>query len=212
MVLLVAHGVVSHRKIVQTTRHVTCKAMSKEARIDCCLGLAMVVLLAIVLVSGGSLMHARMAEGLIFDDTVGTPAFITDGWLAADVTLSGLRQKPQVTISTQTDFGSSVYCESTFPRTDCVVRLPKALLGGANQVSVELGDQIWTLSTTFSGTKDLVLDGVSKIFRLGSRNVTAKMEWEDFPYLVPGSNHVAVFINTVGITRGVEIKYRPTFL
>ena len=68
------------------------------------------------------------------------------------------------------------------------------------------------LSTTFSGTKDLVLDGVSKIFRLGSRNVTAKMEWEDFPYLVPGSNHVAVFINTVGITRGVEIKYRPTFL
>ena len=76
MVLLVAHGVVSHRKIVQTTRHVTCKAMSKEARIDCCLGLAMVVLLAIVLVSGGSLMHARMAEGLNFDDTVGTPAFI----------------------------------------------------------------------------------------------------------------------------------------
>jgi hypothetical protein len=75
VVQLVAHGVVSHRKIVQTTRHVTCKAMSKEARIDCCLGLAMVVFLAIVLVSGGSLMHARMAEGLSLDDTVGTPAF-----------------------------------------------------------------------------------------------------------------------------------------
>lgn len=75
VVLLVVHGVVSHRKIVQTTRHVTCKAMNKEARIDCCLGLAMVVFLAIVLVSGGSLMHARMAEGLSFDDTVGTPAF-----------------------------------------------------------------------------------------------------------------------------------------
>ena len=49
MVLLVAHGVVSHRKIAQTTRHVACKGMSRETRIDCCLGLAMVVLLAIVL-------------------------------------------------------------------------------------------------------------------------------------------------------------------
>lgn len=39
VMLLVAHGVVSHRKIVQTTRHMTCKSMSKEARIDCCLGL-----------------------------------------------------------------------------------------------------------------------------------------------------------------------------
>ena len=167
-----------------------CKAVSGKAELDL----------------GDGFLYACVLKDL------GTPAFITDGWLAADVTLSGLRQKPQVTISTQTDFGSSVYCESTFPRTDCVVRLPKALLGGADQVSVELGDQIWTLSTTFSGTKDLVLDGVSKIFRLGSRNVTAQMEWEDFPYLVPGSNHVAVFINTVGITRGVEIKYRPTFL
>lgn len=76
VVLLIAHGVVSHRKIVQTTRHVTCKSMSKEARIDCCLGLAMVVFLAIVLVSGGSLMYARMAEGLSFDETAGTPAFV----------------------------------------------------------------------------------------------------------------------------------------
>ena len=76
VVLLVAHGVVSHRKIAQTTRHVACKGMSRETRIDCCLGLAMVVLLAIVLVSGGSLMHARMAEGLSFDDTVGTSAFV----------------------------------------------------------------------------------------------------------------------------------------
>jgi uncharacterized membrane protein len=76
VVLLVAHGVVSHRKIAQTTRHVACKGMGRETRIDCCLGLAMVVLLAIVLVSGGSLMHARMAEGLSFDDTVGTPAFV----------------------------------------------------------------------------------------------------------------------------------------
>jgi threonine/homoserine/homoserine lactone efflux protein len=76
VVLLIAHGVVSHRKIVQTTRHVTCKSMSKEARIDCCLGLAMVAFLAIVLVSGGSLMHARMAECLNFDETAGTPAFV----------------------------------------------------------------------------------------------------------------------------------------
>ena len=143
---------------------------------------------------------------------LGRPAFITDGWLAADVTLAGLRQKAQVTISTQTDIGSAIYCESTFPRTDCVIRLPRALLGGAEQVAVELGDNVWFLTTTFNGSEDLVLDGVHKIYLLGGRNVTAQMDWEDFPYLVPGSNPVSVYINTIAVTRGVEITYRPTLL
>lgn len=142
----------------------------------------------------------------------GAPVFITDGYLTVDVTFRGFRQKPAVTISAQTDFGASIRCLSTFPRTDCVIRLPKALLGGASQVSVELGEHAWYLTTAFTGTQDLVLDGVNKIFLLGGKNVTAKMTWEDFPYLVPGENPVGVYINTIGVTRGVEITYRPTFL
>ena len=134
------------------------------------------------------------------------------GWLSADVTFTGLRQKEEVTVSTQSDIGAGVVCQSTFPRTDCVIRLPRALLNGASQVAVELGDQSWFLTMPFTGNQDLVLDGVNKIFLLGGQNVTAQMDWEDFPYLVPGHNSVAVFINTVGVTRGVEIKYRPTFL
>ena len=155
---------------------------------------------------GDGFLYASVLKDL------GAPAFITDGWLSADVTFTGLRQKEEVTVSTQSDIGAGVVCQSTFPRTDCVIRLPQALLNGASQVAVELGDQSWFLTMPFTGNQDLVLDGVNKIFLLGGQNVTAQMDWEDFPYLVPGHNSVAVFINTVGVTRGVEIKYRPTFL
>lgn len=156
-----------------------------------------------------------LGDGFLYACAVkdlGRPAFITDGWLAADVTLAGFRQKAQVTISAQTDFGAAIYCASTFPRTDCVITLPQALLGGAEQVAVELGSNQWFLNAAFTGTQDLVLDGVNKIFLLGGQNVTEQMDWEDFPYLVPGNNAVAVYINTIGVTQGVEITYRPTFL
>lgn len=142
---------------------------------------------------------------------LGTPAFIADGYLTTDVTFRGMRQKPQVTISTETDFGASIACASTFPRTDCVIRLPQSLLGGADRVSVELGTNSWYLEHSFTGSQELVLDGVNKIFLLGGENITAKMDWEDFPYLTPGENPIGVYINTIGVTRGVEISYRPTF-
>lgn len=72
---LVAHGVVSHRKIVRTTRRVACKGMATSSRVDCCLGLAMAALLVVALASGGSLMRARMAAGLSFEEAAATPAF-----------------------------------------------------------------------------------------------------------------------------------------
>lgn len=76
VVCIVVHGVISHQKIVQTTKRVASSSMRKAARIDCCLGLAMVVLLVAIFWSGTSLMHIRMAEGLDFGAVAGTPAFI----------------------------------------------------------------------------------------------------------------------------------------
>jgi hypothetical protein len=156
-----------------------------------------------------------LGDGFVYACCVtdlGSPSFITDGWLTVDVTLQGMRQKPAVTISGKTEIGAALYCESTFPRTDCTIRLPKALLGGANLVQVELGDNSWYLKMNFTGGQDLVLDGIQKIFTLGGENVTAQMQWEDFPYLVPGTNPVSIYINTIAVTQGVEITYRPTFL
>lgn len=143
---------------------------------------------------------------------LGKPVFLTDECFTVDVTFQGFRQGPEIVLSTQTDLGSSVFCPSTFPRTDCKITFPKALLGGAKQVAVTLGANSWYLKTAFTGTQDLVLDGVNKIFLLGGNNVTAQMTWEDFPYLVPGENLIAVYINTIGVTRGVELAFRPTYL
>ncbi len=142
----------------------------------------------------------------------GHPAWLRDDWLTSDVTLLGIRQKATVTFSTKTDIGSSISCMSTFPRTDCTITLPASLLDGATLATVTLGDNTWSLPCTFTGSQDLVLDGVNKIYLLGGENVTAQMEWEDFPYLVPGDNPIAVYINSYGVTRGIELKYRPTFL
>lgn len=142
----------------------------------------------------------------------GKPAWISDGWLSVDVTLRGLRQKPAVTISAESTIGAAVTCESTFPRTDCVLTLPNAILRGAELVNVILGDNQWFLQTQFPSPSELVLDGVNKIFKLNGANITAQMQWEDFPYLVPGENAIGVYINTIGVTRGVELTYRPTFL
>lgn len=143
---------------------------------------------------------------------LGQPQWICDGWMSVDVTFQGLRQKPQVTISAASTLGATISCQSTFPRTDCVIRIPKAVLGGATQAQVVLGKNKWLLNMSFSAEAELVLDGVNKVFLLDGQNVTAQMDWEDFPYLVPGENPFGVYINTIRITRGVELTYRPTFL
>ena len=143
---------------------------------------------------------------------LGSPVFITDGWLAADVTLRGMRHKPEVVISPETALTETIFCESTFPRTDCVVRLPGTLLAGASQASVLLGGNYWSLSTAFTGTEDLILDGIHKIYRLGDGNITARMDWEEFPYLTPGDNVLRVRVDGAAVTQGVEIRYRPTYL
>lgn len=143
---------------------------------------------------------------------LGQPQWICDGWMSVDVTFRGLRQKPQVTISATSAFGTAIQCASTFPRTDCTITIPKLLLAGATQAEVVLGRNRWLLNMDFSSQAELVLDGVNKVFLLNGENVTAQMDWEDFPYLVPGENPIGVYINTLGVTQGIELTYRPTFL
>lgn len=143
---------------------------------------------------------------------LGDPQWISDGWMSVDVTFRGLRQKPQVTISAASTIGAAIQCASTFPRTDCTITIPKALLAGATQAQVVLGQNKWLLNMNFSSEAELVLDGVNKVFLLNGENVTAQMDWEDFPYLVPGENPIGVYINTLGVTQGIELTYRPTFL
>ncbi|MGN0070564.1 MAG: hypothetical protein ACI361_01850 [Atopobiaceae bacterium] len=75
-IVLVVHAVQAHKKIAVTTRNVTKKFMDPRTRLDCCLGIAMLVFLVAALVGGGSLMHMRIAERMSFEDAQGTAAGI----------------------------------------------------------------------------------------------------------------------------------------
>lgn len=70
---VVVHAAQAHRKVVATTRNVAKKSMNRGAKLDCCMGLAMMLFLIAALLSGGSLMHMRMVEGLSFDEVAATP-------------------------------------------------------------------------------------------------------------------------------------------
>ena len=156
-----------------------------------------------------------LGDGYIYPACVtdfGTPAWITEGYFAVDVTFRAMRQKPTEILTVATDPRASVHCSSTFPRTDCILTLPQALLGGADEVQVVLGENRWGFREDFTGAQTLVLDGVNKTFLLDGKVITPRANWEDFPYLVPGDNRVEVLVNTIGVTVEAVIQYRPTFL
>lgn len=140
----------------------------------------------------------------------GAPEWITDQWMSVEVTLRGMRHRPEVVLTMETALGETVNCLSTYPKTDCVVTL--TVPAGTEETCVRLGALEWYLTKPVTKDAVLVLDGVSKRFLLDGKNITAQMTWEDFPYLIPGENSVAVFLDTIGMTRGVELRYRPTFL
>lgn len=105
---------------------------------------------------------------------------------------------------------AAMYCLSNVAKTDCVIRVPSAHIFGAPDLTVWLNGASWHYSPEIGG--DMVLDGVNKIFTVGGKNVTNRMEWENFPYLVPGANRITVSTAGVVLSSAVEIAYTPTFL
>lgn len=129
-----------------------------------------------------------------------------------------VRTWPELTTSITTALTAtpvSVYCQSNFPRTDCRIRIPyDAALGVVTGIQVVLGELGWYYSGTT--TKDLIFDGINKVFSHGSVPVSNQVTWRDFPYLTPGINNVELWKDTASATErfrhAVEITYSPTFL
>ncbi len=79
MLLIIAvavHAVQAHKKIVGTTCNLASSSMNAQTKLDCCMGLAMMLFLVAALVSGVFLMQMRMAQGMSFDEAAGTAAGI----------------------------------------------------------------------------------------------------------------------------------------
>nr|DAT26651.1 MAG TPA: hypothetical protein [Caudoviricetes sp.] len=114
--------------------------------------------------------------------------------------------------------GKPLLCVSNVPQTDCEILLSKEKWSGGTSILITLNTvQRWSLAEEITG--DLLLDGVNKRFlRKKSdgawENITSKMEWTDFPYLVPGENALGISIDGGPSLPGryAQISYTPTYL
>lgn len=104
-----------------------------------------------------------------------------------------------------------VFCHSNVERTDCVLTFPAGLFDTSKSLTVELNGLSWTMASAPS--RKLVLDGVNKIFKVGSANATNAITWTDFPYLIPGRNTMRLLANGTPISGWpATASYTPTYL
>lgn len=116
--------------------------------------------------------------------------------IKAQYTFEGIRRGP---LKTETIAGgSSFWCESTMPFTDCRLTVTVGssassyTLDGATFGSVTAGDI-------------LVFDGINGEITKNGTNAAATTSWLEFPSLTPG-------INSVDALDDVTVEYYPTFI
>lgn len=79
--------------------------------------------------------------------------------------------------------GNDLYCDSTLPKTDCIL---KATVGTSGS-NYKLGGVIFSQVT--AGEK-LCVDGITKRILVNDTPAAQRAEWTEFPYLTPGWNHI----------------------
>ena len=116
--------------------------------------------------------------------------------IKAEYTFEGVRRGP---LKTETIAGgSSFWCESTMPFTDC--RLTVTVGTGAS--SYTLGGATFG---TVAANDVLVFDGIDGKITKNGTNVAGTTSWVDFPTLTPG-------INTIEALDDVTVEYYPVFI
>lgn len=116
---------------------------------------------------------------------------------------------------------NTIFCASNVDQTDCVITVDGGIFemaadAGFSTVSISLNGLDWYIPTSANpDCGDLVLDGVNKTYSVDGANVVSAVSWTDFPFLVPGSNTLNVFIGGVPLPQSVicgKCEYTPTFL
>lgn len=107
-----------------------------------------------------------------------------------------------------------LWCPSNVDRTDCVL----TILDGVQQgylLNVKLNGLEYTVQSADNPENDeIVLDGVGKSFKIGGASATQKVEWRDFPFLVPGENVIDFFLDTAPVAHMLfaKVSFTPTYL
>lgn len=102
-------------------------------------------------------------------------------------------------------------CISNVAKTDCVITLAGQYSDSTHNVTVSLNGYLWSVDRSFEGT--LEIDGVNKRYLINGENAASDINWTDFPFLVPGENHLNVYVDGV-VPPGIiaQIIYTPTFI
>lgn len=127
---------------------------------------------------------------------------------SVEYTFRVTRHKDEVAITTPSGHYNHVFCPSNVPKTDVKVYIPYR--SGVTGFIVRLNDL--TFEYTGAMTGNLLLDGVNKIFKMGSTNITNTLEWVDFPYFVPGDNEIVFSTQGVTVATGCSVRFLPTFM
>lgn len=122
------------------------------------------------------------------------------------------RHKPAVTEElAMTDV---ITCSSNVDRTDCIITVAPGFIEVYDVLTLTLNGYSWTIRGSDNPNEEqIVLDGIHKVFKIGTQNAVQKIIWTDFPYLVPGDNRISVSVSGVfpGGMNG-SIEYIPTFV
>ena len=121
------------------------------------------------------------------------------------------RHKPAVT--EELEMTEVIKCSSNVDRTDCIITVSAGFMDGSD-LTLTLNEYSWTIHGIENpNDEQIVLDGIHKVFKIGTQNAAQKIIWTDFPYLVPGDNTISVVVNGVfpGGVNG-SIEYVPTFV
>lgn len=107
-----------------------------------------------------------------------------------------------------------IYCTSNYDRTDCCVEISAGFFGSSEILTVKINGYDWWIDGANNPNEErIVLDGINKVFLIGSTNAASLITWTDFPFLVPGLNVIEIYVNGFS-TSGLNgvVTYTPTFL
>lgn len=97
----------------------------------------------------------------------------------------------------QTVTGNHVFCDSTLPKTDCILTATVGVSGS----NYKLGS-VTFLSVTAGEV--LSVDGITKRILVNGVPAAQRAEWLEFPYLKPG-------LNTITCRDSVKVEFYPAY-
>lgn len=123
---------------------------------------------------------------------IGVEEWITENDMAVEVNFTGYCHGPR-----QSVFGNEIYCMSTLPKTDCLLRVTASKEAERYQVGpvmfrdVSIGDC-------------LVVDGLNKRILVNDTPAAQRADWTSFPFLAPGRNEIVCM-------DAVTVEYYPLY-